>query len=186
MKKLVSLLLALAMGAGILSGCHAAVIAAGTAVLVGSISSNEKSGISQATGIGVSDGQLVSLESWGGFHGDGTSITVIRFSDDTVLGEIRQADNWRPLPLDETTQALVYGVSGSSADGSFACSAGPYLTDEDGACLIPPIETGYYWFLDRHGEAGENSDILSRASLNFSVALYDCGSDTLYFATLDT
>ena len=186
MKKLVSLLLALTLGAGILSGCQPAVVAAGSALLVGSISSDEKSGISQATGIDVTDGEMVSLESETGFHGDGTSIAVIRFSDDTALRQIEDAADWRPLPLDETTQALVYGVSRASDDGAFVWSDGPYLTDDEGACLIPSIETGYYWFLDRHDAAGEDSDILGRASLNFSVALYDSGSDTLYFATLDT
>ena len=93
MKKLVSLLLALTLGAGILSGCQPAVVAAGSALLVGSISSNEKSGISQATGIDVTDGEMVSLESETGFHGDGTSITVIRFSDDTALRQIEDAAN---------------------------------------------------------------------------------------------
>ena len=44
---------------------------------------------------------------------------------------------WRPLPLDEDTQNLVYGVYDSDYLGT-------PLTDEEGMPLIPEIENGYY------------------------------------------
>ena len=62
---------------------------------------------------------------------------------------------------------------------------GPYLTGEEWDPLVPEIREGYYRLIDRHAQAGE-SDILDRHSFNFTLALYDTETDTLYFCELDT
>ena len=63
--------------------------------------------------------------------------------------------------------------------------SGPYLTDEEGDLLVPEIREGWYRLIDRHAEAGK-TDLLSRASLNFTLALYDTDTDTLYYFEMDT
>ena len=54
---------------------------------------------------------------------------------------------------------------------------------------MPQIQNGYYYFVDRQAEPKmQHSDaqIMERASLNFSIALYDMDTDTLYYIEVDT
>ena len=100
-----------------------------------------------------------------------------------MLEQVEQDARWEPLPLDETEQTLAYGISGDWG------SMGPYLTDEEGKALLPQVEEGYSLLLDRHQEAKEGEDraqILERYSFNLTLALYDSGTNTLYFCELDT
>ena len=114
----------------------------------------------------------------GGFHGDGVSCTALQFSDDTVLEEIKNSSNWKEFPLDETVQAIVYGISEDTY------SIGPYLTDDEGNAIVPDIQNGYYLLIDR--QIDQEMDILSRASFNLTVALYDTDTNILYICELDT
>ena len=59
----------------------------------------------------------------------------------------------------------------------------------DGAPVIPEVENGYYYFLDRHSQSTNpkyDSGVLGRASYNFTIAIYDEDRQTLYYAELDT
>ena len=145
--------------------------------------------VSQALGLDVSGGQVVSAsDNHGGFHGDGTTFVELQFADDAVLEQIKEGGDWEALPLDRTARALVYGVTeetGTEETGITVFQSGPYLKDSDGNPLVPEIREGCYRLIDRHAEAGE-SDILERSSFNFTLALYDTGADTLYFFELDT
>ena len=119
------------------------------------------------------------VSSWddhGGFHGDGTAFAELNCSHTGVLNQIKEDGNWKAFPLDKTVQSLVYGVTEQT---------GPYLTGEEGDPLVPEIREGYYRLIDRHAKAGE-TDLLDRASLNFTLALYDTERDTLYFCEMDT
>lgn len=128
--------------------------------------------ISRVLDIDLTGGKEVSsFDTHGGFHGDGTSCVVIRFEDDTVLEEIGSRADWKAFPLDETVRTLVYRVS-------------DLLHDENGDPLVPEIQNGYYLLIDRHGD--KSQDILNRASFNFTLALYDADTDTLYYCKLDT
>ena len=119
--------------------------------------------ISRALHIDVSAGEEISSsDTHGGFHGDGISC----------------------VPLDETAQALAYGVT--REDGGEVFSAGPYLTDDSGDPLLPGIANGFYRLIDRHSDAGDGQNLLERASLNVTLAVYDADSDTLYFCEMDT
>ena len=83
---------------------------------------------------------------------------------------------------------LVYGVTeqtGTEETGITVYQTGPYVTDDDNDPLIPEIRAGFYRLIDRHAQAGE-TDLLGRASLNFTLALYDTDTDTLYFCEMDT
>ena len=145
--------------------------------------------VSQALELDVSGGRVVSAsDDHGGFHGDGTTFVALQFSDDEVLAQLEESGSWEAFPLDRTARALVYGVTeetGTEETGITRFQTGPYLEDSGGNPLVPEIREGYYRLIDRHAEAGE-TDILDRSSFNFTLALYDTGTDTLYFFELDT
>ena len=71
-----------------------------------------------------------SSDTHGGFHGAGISCVALQFPDSQVADAIAANAAWTPLPLDETAQALAYGVT--REDGGEVFSAGPYLTDDSG------------------------------------------------------
>ena len=52
--------------------------------------------------------------------------------------------------------------------------------------LLPGIANGFYRLIDRHSDAGDGQNLLERASLNVTLAVYDADSDTLYFCEMDT
>lgn len=136
--------------------------------------------VGKAVGIDVSDGALIARQdSHGGFHGDGKSLTIIRFSDDRVEQQIAD-DGWAVLPPDETVEVLLYGQESEER------REGPYFTDEEGNPLIPEVENGYYWLKDRQAEDGiaAGADILHRSSFNFSVAVYDADARILYYGEM--
>ncbi len=145
---------------------------------------SSKNEISRELGVDVSKGeQLAYTDSHGGFHGDGQTFAALKFPDDTLLNEIASSHDWHPLPLSENLTAAVYGIS----DGN--SSVGPYLKDEEGEPVIPEIQNGYYFFLDRHSESRDSHDdreLFQRFSFNFTIALYDVDTDTLYYVKLDT
>ena len=141
--------------------------------------------ISRALHIDVSAGEeLSSSDTHGGFHGDGISCVALQFPNSQVADAIAANAAWTPLPLDETAQTLAYGVT--REDGGEVFSAGPYLTDDSGDPLLPGIANGFYRLIDRHSDAGDGQNLLERASLNVTLAVYDADSDTLYFCEMDT
>lgn len=148
---------------------------------------NDISYISRTLGIDLAGGTVLSSEdTHGGFHGDGDTCVKISFDDDSgaALADT-MADNsdWCAFPLSDNLQTVVYG----RVDGD--AQYGPYLTDDKGASIIPPIEHGYYYFYDRHSESNnpkDDTELLSRASLNFTIALYDTDNNKLYYYELDT
>lgn len=124
-------------------------------------------------GIDLSSGELVSTyDDHGGFHGDGTTCTIIRFSDDALLEEIEEAGTWQAFPPDEAVNELLYGN---------------YLYDtETQENFVPPMEKGYYLLKDRNAQAAEKPNIMTRGSFNFDLAVYDTDNRTLYYLVLDT
>lgn len=134
----------------------------------------------RALHIDVSAGEEISSsDTHGGFHGDGISCVALQFPNSQVADAIAANAAWTPLPLDETAQALAYGVT--REDGGEVFSAGPYLTDDSGDPLLPGIANGFYRLIDRHSDAGDGQNLLERASLNVTLAVYDADSDTLIF-----
>ena len=141
-------------------------------------SESARDAVSEALGIDASSGSELSAYDTHSGNGDGASCVALRFSDDTVLEEIKDGTEWESFPLDETVQTLVYGTETGTT------KAGPFLSDGDGNPLVPEIQNGYYRLIDRHSDTGTN--ILERHSFNFTVALYDTNTNTLYFCELDT
>ncbi len=142
--------------------------------------------VSIALGLDVSDGSEISYSDTHGGNGDGTTCIALGFQGDAVLEQIKENDTWSALPLDQATQALVYGISEETDQASY--QIGPYLTDGEGNPLVPEVENGYYFLLDRQAEERQaaGTDILNRGSFNFTFGLYDTDTNTLYFCELDT
>lgn len=152
--------------------------------LVGCGKKDIQSDISESLGIDVSKGTVnTDFDSHGGFHGDGMLFQQISFEDSKLSDEIKDNDGWKPMPLSQNMEALVYGIEEATS------SIGPYLTDESGDTIIPEIQNGYYYFYDRHSESKapySDDDILNRASFNFTLALYDSDNHVLYYVEFDT
>lgn len=140
--------------------------------------------ISKMIGVDISSGEVLSeSDSHGGFHGDGTAVVEIQFTDTALSEQIEENEEWNPLPLTETLTALVYGIQTENS------SVGPMIHDGDGTPLIPVVENGYYFFWDRHSESTDPKDdsgVLGRGSYNFTIAIFDADHQILYYLELDT
>lgn len=135
--------------------------------------------VSRDLGVSVREGTIVSHEDTHGAMSDGNTLTVVSFSDGHCLRSIQGNGSWKPLPLTENLSVLVYGNERRS----------PWLRDEEGKNPIPVIAEGYYFFRDRHSEAEDPASdfgLFRRNSYNFTVGLYDAGTDTLYYLKGDT
>lgn len=147
--------------------------------LVACGSKNVQDTVSAELGIDASSGkELSTADTHGGFHGDGVSSVALSFSDLSVLEEIKANEDWKAFPLDETVQALIYGVD----DGTE--KIGPFINDGNGNPLVREIRNGYYILIDRQEE--NDTYILDRSSFNVTVGLYDTDTNTLYCCVLDT
>lgn len=162
------------------------VVVAALALVLGVALSPQKDDIPETQrtvlGINISNATIITdTDSHGGFHGDGITFLVVEFEDDSCLNQIKGNSSWKQLPVNYPVDALLYGTQSGS---SFI---GPYVT-EGGKKLFPKAETGYYYFKDRHtGTGGQgNKDVVNRHSFNFTVALYDEDTQTLYYCEFDT
>ena len=143
-------------------------------------------GASLELGVDLSQGTLISdYDTHGGFHGDGVSCQVLQFPDGSLAETLSQNEDWRPFPLDRTAEALAYGITWQEEDMTY--SVGPYLTDkEDGDCLIPDIQSGYYRLIDRQNGALSEGSLLESRSFNLTFAAYDAEQRLLYYCRFDT
>lgn len=158
------------------------IIAVALFTLVACGSNTVQDTASKELGISVSGGKEVSnFNEYSG--GEGRSCIAISFDDDTVLEEIKGNFEWKAFPLDDTMQALIYGLEDETGGTS-----GPFLSDNQQNALVPDIQNGYYILIDRHTEKDKatGADILNRGSFNFTVGLYDIDTNTLYSCKLDT
>ena len=141
--------------------------------------------ISMAIGIDLSDAEYAtSIDTHGGFHGDGNTIVSMPVSSESVLEQIQNNPQWHSLPFTENLTAVVYGITDENS------SIGPYITvDDTRSPAVPEITNGYYFFLDRHSQSTDPHDdtnVLSRASFNLTIAIYDCDTEMLYYLEFDT
>lgn len=118
-------------------------------------------------------------DTHGGFHGDGFYTLILDCSGHADAA-LKLTDGWNKLPLSENLNLIMYGGQRDSV------IYGYHLSEY---AQMPPIENGFYCFKDRHSEAEDakdDSELLSRYSFNFSLAVYDCGTDRLYYFEYDT
>lgn len=146
--------------------------------------SNVLSEISKTIGVDVSVGEVVSeSDSHGGFHGDGDRVIEIQFTDNSFSDQIKDNEEWNAMPLTENLTALVYGLHTETN------TIGPMIHKGDNAPVVPEIEKGYYYFRDRHVQSTKPKDdtnVLSRASYNFTIAIFDADTNMLYYLEKDT
>lgn len=81
--------------------------------------------VSKELGLDVSGGRKILQSDTHSGNGDGTTCIILSFDDDTVLEKIKKNAEWKKFPLDETVQALVYGVSDEAGN------ADPFLLDDE-------------------------------------------------------
>ncbi len=144
--------------------------------------------ISRVLSVNCSGARLEGkYDSHGGFHGDGTSFYEFNFDDDSQVNAIKNSDKWKPFPLTDNLTDIVWGVQ---TDDRYEL---PLVTRDNDYehPLFPKVESGYWFFRDRHSDATDPNDdthVLdeSRCSYNFTVAIYDTDTDHLYYAEFDT
>ena len=121
---------------------------------------------------------MTQTDSHGGFHGDGLYVLVLDCAQNREQA-LETVGEWNALPLSEPLRLMMYG---GEKDGIVY----GYLGEEN---LLPEIENGFYRFEDRHDQSRDSADdtsLLSRASFNFSLAVYDADTDRLYYFEMDT
>lgn len=123
-------------------------------------------------------------------YGDGTEYWEIAFSPEDAAEfeeSLQTAQGWHALPLDNDVRYLLYGTEGieKAQDGAYI-SVNPYLTGKDGGPLFPQVEEGYWFFCDEQTESYTAQGVMERPSQNFTAAVYDSQSRTLYCGELDT
>ena len=118
-------------------------------------------------------------DTHGGFHGDGYYYFTLDCSSNTYHAyELIQ--NWNDLPLSENLYLVMYG--GEKDEVNY----GHNFADK---AHWPTVTNGVYKFVDRHSEAtneSDDTDLLTRFSYNFSVAVYDFDTNRLYYFEVDT
>lgn len=122
--------------------------------------------IGEALGLDLSDGTLIHFEnSHGGFHGDGLTEAEVDLKG--MAEKLEGASGWKPLPMTE------------NAAQAFQICAG-----EDSRAV-----QGWYFLYDRHSESTDpydDTELHSRFSWNFTLAVYDNQQERMYFYKLDT
>lgn len=143
--------------------------------------------ISEDLQINASRGTVLeNRDSHGGWLGDGESFVKISFSeaDHPIIEKaILFNDSWKPLPLTEDLELCIYG--GTIGNHSYA----PMFQNDTGDPLLPSIEHGYYFFEDRFKDSADPSDdtnLRFRSTWNFTLAIYDTDTATLYYLLFDT
>ncbi len=115
-----------------------------------------------------------SMDTHGGFHGDGTTYVVLDFSQDPLTG-CPIGEGWHTMPLTEDIQTLIYGIATEYG------RQGPWLD-----VTIPQVKQGYWFFYDRYGKNFDDENVWTKGPLNYTFALYDAHSHILYFTKFDT
>lgn len=142
--------------------------------------------VSQSLQVALAQGTMIeNVDTHGGFHGDGQSLAVWKFDDNSMLEQIQADPDWKEMPLTDNLEALLYGVVYDN--GMSITEIGPCVDFSEEQ--LPRIQNGYYYFVDRQAEPEvQHSDvqIMERPSLNFSIALYDIDTNTLYYIEVDT
>ena len=120
------------------------------------------------------------LDTHGGFLGDGSYYFILDCSDNKEKA-LKIVEGWKKLPLSENLKLIMYG---GEKDG---ISYNGYDLSEE--AHMPKIKNGYYIFEDRHSESKDSADdteLFSRYSYNFSIAVYDCDTNKMYYFKYDT
>ena len=143
-------------------------------LLMVSCAQSDKSRVSDELNLKlVKANQIMKYDDHGAM-GDGTRFMTFEFDSNDTLNQIKSDSNWKKFPLDKTTKTLMYGDEKTSS----------YVKDNNSRSLFPEISEGYYMLIDRQEDKSQN--ILKRSSLNFTLAVYDTKTNTLFFSEIYT
>lgn len=120
------------------------------------------------------------LDTHGGFQGEGSYYLALDCSENKEKSH-KIIKDWNKLPLSKNLNYIMYG---EVRDG---LTYGYELAKKE--AHIPEIKNGYYMFEDRHPESKDSKDdteLLDRHSYNFSIAIYDCDTNKMYYFEFDT
>lgn len=134
-----------------------------------------KNTIKENLHLNIYDSVTIKEISNKGFFGDGYNYIKIDCSSNSSK-ILEQIMNWKTLPLTENLNLIMYGGDNYHYN----------LSDE---ISLPKIEKGYYYFVNNHDKAisrFEDSDLFDLGSFNFTVAIYDCKTNVLYYYEYDT
>ena len=127
--------------------------------------------LSKKLNLNLTVGEIVAQsDSHEGFHGDGFALVVLRFSDDRVGKELGWNEDWLELPMPEALDELMDRIPEA------------YRPEQD-------VHSGYYFFEDRYSQTYDRSDpkaALRRGNVNFTAAVYDSETRTLYYCEADS
>ena len=118
-------------------------------------------------------------DTHGDFHGDGSYYLILDCSEKTEQ-VMELINDWKPLPLTENLQLIMYG-----GEKNGVC----YTYNLAEKAHWPIINNGVYSFIDRHSDsvdAFDDAELFNRHSFNFSIAVYDLDTNTLYYFEFDT
>lgn len=115
-----------------------------------------------------------------GFLGDGSYYLILDCSQNASRAH-EVITGWKELPLTDNLNLIMYGGVRNGVIYGYD------LAKE--AHWPATIRNGVYKFVDRHSESVNEEDdtnLLDRYSFNFSIAVYDLDTDTLYYFEMDT
>ncbi len=119
---------------------------------------------------------IEEIDTHGGFHGDGSYYLTLDCSKNQEK-VIEIVEDWNSFPLSENLHKAIYEKHYG-------------IVDEK---KLPKIENGYYKFLDRHREVSneeispfDDSNLFNRYSYNYTVAIYNLDTQTMYYFEYDT
>ena len=130
-------------------------------------------------GFSKSDFIVLEEDTHGGFLGDGSYYLILDCSENTSKAyEIIKY--WKKLPLSDNLDLAMYGGKKNGVIYAYNFAEEAHL---------PTVTNGVYKFVDRQAKTINKSDdtnLLNRYSFNFSLAVYNFDTDTLYYYELDT
>ena len=111
-------------------------------------------------------------ETHGGFLGDGE--TFVKLS----CKNVELSDNWMELPLTESIMQILNLIQCDNNGCKSAIERYNINTSN-----------GYYYFRDRHSETineYDDTELNNRSSYNFTMAIYNTDTNTIYYYEMDT
>ena len=142
-------------------------------VLVLSGCSSKKQYIEKTIGISLKNCSIKEeKDTHGGFLGDGEYFAKLECSN-------IELDSFKKLPLSNKLEEVMNMkfCESKNCENSFE------------KYKIPKLESGYYYFADRHSDTKDihdDSNLNNRSSYNFSLAIYDSKTKIMYYYELDT
>lgn len=139
--------------------------------------------ISRSIGIDIPQDLEITYEDTHGALGDGDTFAVVAFNEITaedILFSILGHDDWNPLPLSESLSIMLYGGEKEGVNYSYS-----YAEEFS----IPDIENGFWFFHNRNSQRispKDDSNLLELPSANFTLAIFDVDTSTLYYWEYDS